>query len=729
MNPSQLLTPLKSVFGYDAFRPLQQEIMEASLDGRDVLAILPTGGGKSLCYQLPALQRSGLTVVVSPLIALMKDQVDQLQEAGVAATFLNSSLSAREARSRLEDLERGQYKLLYLAPERLFLPDFLEKLKNWQVTALAIDEAHCISEWGHDFRPEYRQLASLRKHFPGVPVVALTATATERVQKDIVAQLHLQEPGQFVASFNRPNLTYRVIPKQRPRRQVLDYVGVNRDVSGIIYCQSRKAVEDYAVTLQEAGHKALPYHAGLPQEERIRNQEAFIRDDVQVICATIAFGMGINKPNVRYVLHADLPKNIESYYQETGRAGRDGLPSECVLLFSAGDIAKYSHFIDQVEDEQAARIARQQLRQMADFAEYADCRRGALLRYFGETYTADNCASCDNCLDDREEVDVTIECQKLLSCIFRINQGGYPMGLNHAVDVLRGSENLKVIGKGHQRLSTHGIGRDQPAEYWQGLGKQLIQRGFLKLSDDGYNTVELTPEAKQALKERRSFRMKPIRTKVTAAARSKAKSGAIECDEGLFEVLRKLRKDLADARGVPPYVVFGDVALRQMARRYPRDDRAFLAIPGVGARKLKEYGAPFIEVIDEWLHENDPRDFEPNGFLDPAPRIKKRKDPDGLNATSRTTLELFQQGKTVETIAAERSLNTTTVESHLANCIEAGKLTSLDGLVDAIELERIRDAVDEHGTEMLRPIYETLNEQISYGKIRLAVAMLERKKR
>ena len=727
MDATNLLAPLKSVFGYDAFRPLQKEIIEATLDGRDALAILPTGGGKSLCYQLPALQREGLTVVVSPLIALMKDQVDQLQAAGVAGTFLNSSISGGEARARLSGLERGEYKLLYVAPERLFLPDFLEKLKRWKVTALAIDEAHCISEWGHDFRPEYRQLATLREHFPGIPVVALTATATERVQKDIVQQLQLKEPGQFVASFNRPNLTYRVLAKQRPRRQVLDYVAANRDVSGIIYCQSRRAVEDYALALQEAGHKAMPYHAGLSQSERIANQEAFIRDDVQVICATIAFGMGINKPNVRYVLHADLPKNIESYYQETGRAGRDGLPAECLLLFSGGDIAKYSHFIDQVEDEQAARIARQQLRQMADFAEYADCRRGALLRYFGETSKESNCGSCDNCLDDREEVDVTVECQKILSCIFRINQASYPMGLNHSVDVLRGSENLKVLGKGHQRLTTHGIGKDQPAEYWQGLGKQLIQRGYLKLSDDGYNTVELTPEAGQALKERLKFRMKPIRTKAaTPASRSKVKAGAIECDEGLFEVLRKIRKELADARGVPPYVIFGDVALRQMARRYPRDESSFLAIPGVGQRKLDDYGGQFIEVIDEWLLENDPREFEPDGFLDPAPRIRKPKDPDELNGTSLATLQLFRAGKGIEAIAAERGLNTTTIETHLANCIEAGKLTSLDGLVEDGEYRRICDAVAEHGTAALRPIYEALGEQVSFGKIRLAVAMQQR---
>lgn len=723
MIASNLLTPLKSVFGYDAFRPLQREIMEAALGGRDALAILPTGGGKSLCYQLPALQREGLTVVVSPLIALMKDQVDQLEAAGVAATLLNSSISGAETRERLAGLERGDFKLLYLAPERLFLPDFLEKLKGWNVTALAIDEAHCISEWGHDFRPEYRQLATLREHFPGVPVVALTATATERVQQDIVQQLQLENPGQFVASFNRPNLTYRVWPKQRPRLKVLDYVAAHREASGIVYCQSRRAVEDYALALQEAGHKALPYHAGLPQSERIANQEAFIRDDAQVICATIAFGMGINKPNVRYVLHADLPKNIESYYQETGRAGRDGLPAECLLLFSAGDIAKYSHFIEQMEDAQAARIARQQLRQVADFAEYGDCRRGALLRYFGEAYSEPNCGSCDNCLDDREEVDVTTECQKLLSCIYRIQQGGYPMGLNHAVDVLRGSKNQKVASKGHHQLSTHGIGAEQPADYWQGLGKQLIQRGYLKLSDDGYNTVELTPEAAQALKTRQPFRMKPPRTRASdsAADRSKARAGAIECDEGLFEILRTMRKELADARSVPPYVIFGDVALRQMARRYPRDEAAFLKIPGVGQRKLEDYGRQFIEVIDEWLLENDPREFAAEVSTASSPAR-----PEVLSGTARTTLELFQAGKGVEAIAAERGLNSGTIETHLAKCIEASKLDSLEGLATEAELARVREAVAEHGTEALRPIFDALGGEVSYGKIRLAAAMLEK---
>ena len=609
MVQRNLEASLKQVFGYDSFRPLQREIIEASLLMRDVLAILPTGGGKSLCYQLPALERGGLTVVVSPLIALMKDQVDQLQAAGVAATFLNSSLRSSEARQRLAGLEHGEFQLLYLAPERLFLEGFIEKLKHWKVSALAIDEAHCISEWGHDFRPEYRQLASLRELLPNIPVTALTATATNRVRQDIVTQLCLHDPEIHVASFNRPNLTYRILPKQKPREQVLDYVRHNEEVSGIIYCQSRKSAEDYAEQLRGHGIQALPYHAGLPQQERTHNQEAFIRDDVSAICATVAFGMGINKPNVRYVLHADLPKNIESYYQETGRAGRDGLPAECLLLFSAGDVMKYRHFIEEMVDETAARVAQQQLRQMADFAEFTGCRRANLLRYFGEELPDENCRSCDNCLDDRKEIDVTVSCQKLLSCVYRINRQGYAMGLKHTVDVLRGSKNARVLNKGHDRLSTHGIGVDQTADYWLSLGRQLIQKNYLKLSDDGYGTVDLTTNAVQALRKGTEIHMKLPQPK--EVPKRPKRTGTIECDDGLFEILRGIRKQLADKRGVPPYVIFGDVALRHMARHYPRNEEAFLAIPGVGRQKLREYGTLFLEVIEEWLAENDSRDFPP----------------------------------------------------------------------------------------------------------------------
>ncbi|MEO6994684.1 MAG: DNA helicase RecQ, partial [Lacunisphaera sp.] len=458
---------LKTTFGYNAFRPLQREIIDTALAGRDVFALLPTGGGKSLCFQLPALHRHGLTIVVSPLIALMKDQVDQLQAAGVAATYLNSSVGADEARSRLRGLHRGEWRLLYVAPERLMLDGWKENLVAWKVTALAIDEAHCVSEWGHDFRPEYRQIARLRTLLPGVPVMALTATATERVRADIVQQLQLRDPAVFVASFNRPNLTYRVLAKDQPLKQIIDFVRKREEESGIIYCASRATTERTAEALAGRGFSARPYHAGLDAEERSRNQEAFLRDDVKIICATIAFGMGINKPNVRWVIHHDLPKNIEGYYQETGRAGRDGLPGDCLLLFSGGDAAKQTHFIEEITDEHEKNVARAQLRQIMRYAESAGCRRGELLDYFGETFPSDNCGACDNCLEPRETYDGTIVAQKFLSCIYRIRQTGrFGVGLNHIIEVLTGAETEKIARWDHQRLTTYGIGRELARPAW-----------------------------------------------------------------------------------------------------------------------------------------------------------------------------------------------------------------------------------------------------------------------
>src|SRR6266702_1841700 len=471
---------LKKYFGYDEFRPLQEEIVTDALAGRDVFALMPTGGGKSLCFQLPALMRDGLTIVVSPLISLMKDQVDALQTSGIAATFLNSALNATEARTRLRGLHRSEYRLLYVAPERLMLEHFLENAKRWNTVQIAIDEAHCISEWGHDFRPEYRELAKLRTFFPHVPIMALTATATERVRKDIVQQLELRDALCYVASFNRPNLAYRVIPKSAPYEQVLAFIRGRPNESGIVYCASRKSADSLATRLGEDAISAKPYHAGLTTAERTKNQELFLRDDARVITATIAFGMGINKLNVRFVAHYDLPKNLESYYQETGRAGRDGLPSECVLLFSASDVAKQIHFIEE-KSESEARIARAQLQQMVHYAETRECRRMTLLGYFGEKYPEPSCEGCDNCLTPRETFDGTIPAQKFLSCVHRIHaKSGFGFGLNHVVDVLRGADTETIRQRGHNELSTYGIGRDLKRESWQAIGRELLrlfQRG------------------------------------------------------------------------------------------------------------------------------------------------------------------------------------------------------------------------------------------------------------
>src|SRR6266550_441616 len=441
---------------------------------------MPTGGGKSLCFQLPALMRDGLTIVVSPLISLMKDQVDALQTSGIAATYLNSTLNREEAKARWRGLHRGEYRMLYVAPERLMLDAFLERALNWNIAQFAIDEAHCISEWGHDFRPEYRELKKLRKHLPDVPLMALTATATERVRADVIKQLELRDARFYVASFNRPNLTYRVVPKTAPYEQLLAFIRSRPNDSGIIYCASRKSTESGARNLNEDDVSAKPYHAGLTNAERTKHQDAFLRDDVRVITATIAFGMGINKPNVRFVVHYDLPKNLESYYQETGRAGRDGLPSECVLLFSPGDVAKQLHFIDE-KNEHEQRIAHEQLRAVVAYAETRLCRRATLLRYFGEQFTQSSCDGCDNCLNPRETFDGTVPAQKFLSCVYRIHaRHGFGFGLGHVVDVLRGADTEAIRQRGHNKLSTYGIGRDLKREAWQAIGRELLRLGLVE---------------------------------------------------------------------------------------------------------------------------------------------------------------------------------------------------------------------------------------------------------
>ena len=606
-DPSEPLEgTLRRVFGYHAFRPLQREIIEDSLAGRDVFALLPTGGGKSLCFQLPALRRAGLTVVISPLIALMKDQVDALRSNGVGAACLNSALDDASRRETWRRLHRGEIRLLYIAPERLFAGTLLDELARWQLGAVAVDEAHCISEWGHDFRPEYRQLSQLRERFPAVPFLALTATATQRVRDDIVRQLHLREPATYVASFNRPNLTYRVEAKGQTSDRIARFARARPKEAGIVYCASRNATESLAERLVKEGVRALPYHAGLSPETRAANQERFLRDEVQVMCATIAFGMGINKPNVRFVLHHDLPKNIEGYYQETGRAGRDGLPSECVLYFSPGDVAKQIAFIDEKTDENERAVASAQLRQMVHYAEASGCRRESLLGYFGETFPPGGCGGCDNCLSPREDYDGTVHAQKFLSCVYRVRQkSGFDVGLNHLVAVLTGSEAEGVLRWQHHTLSTFGIGKELGRNEWGAIGRELVRLGLLRQASGMMPTVSLTDEGMATLKERRTVRLtKPREAPKASVPRAVTASGAVTCDEVLFEKLRRLRKRLADEQGVPPYIVFGDVSLRHMARDYPTTERDFLAIPGVGETKLRVYGDEFLAEIESHVAAN-----------------------------------------------------------------------------------------------------------------------------
>jgi len=710
-NPPNLLPLLKQYFGFTSFRPLQEEIIRDSLAGKDVFALLPTGGGKSLCFQLPALVRDGLTVVVSPLIALMKDQVDALQAAGVAATFLNSSLAAGESRNRLRGLHNGEFKLLYVAPERLMLSGFLEDLQRWNVRLIAVDEAHCISEWGHDFRPEYRQISELRNLFPKVPFMALTATATGRVREDIVSHLKLREPKCYVASFNRPNLTYRVIAKNKPFDQLFEFLRARPKESGIVYCLSRKGAESVAERLNENGIKAKPYHAGLTPKERSEHQELFLRDDVRVVCATIAFGMGINKPNVRFVVHYDLPKNIEGYYQETGRAGRDGLPGECVLLFSAGDAVKQTMFIDEKPNPQEQQIAREQLQQMVHYAECASCRRSELLAYFGEEFSADDCGACDNCLSPRATFDGTLAAQKFLSCVFRIREkNGFGVGLNHVVEVLTGADTEKIRKWEHTELSTFGIGKEHSRPEWAAIGRELVRLGFLRQTTEKFSTLELTNTGAAILKSRTQVTL----TKPVAAPETKVHHvGDIACDETLFERLRELRKRLADERDVPAYIVFSDVALRQMARNYPASEGEFARISGVGEKKLREYGEVFLNEIALHLATNPRQIFADDSFVVPLPQRSQVGD------SARETLRHFRAGESVEQIAASRGLVAGTIYGHLATAIEAGEKIDLAQLLNAEAQAEIAAAFKRTGWGNLVGARELLGEKYDYGLLRI----------
>jgi ATP-dependent DNA helicase RecQ len=609
---SQLDHLLKQHFGHDAFRPMQRQIVDDALAGRDVFVILPTGGGKSLCYQLPALlDDAGTTVVVSPLIALMQNQVDLLQANGIAATFLNSTLDLDELYHREQDALAGKYRLIYLAPERLMAPAGRALLAKLDISRFAIDEAHCISEWGHDFRPEYRMLGQLRTGFAGkfraVPVMALTATATPRVADDIVRELELRDAAQHRGGFERTNLYYEIRPKQRVVPQILEHLEANPLAEGIVYCQSRKRCEEIAEKLRADGIAALPYHAGLPPEVRERNQHAFIFGDARVVCATIAFGMGVDKPDVRFVVHADLPRHIEGYYQETGRAGRDGLPAECILFYSGGDRSKIEYFSQQKETEAEQQHAREQLDQVVKYCHALGCRTQALLAHFGEAHSG-GCGHCDNCLKPPKVTDATEDAQKLLSAVARTGQR---FGLGHVINVLRGSHAERVTSHGHHELSVHGLGQSQPTGYWRQLAEKLFQDHQLATTADEYRTVHLTPGSKAVLKGEVKVELAQSRATKDPSqrprnSRSTTSGGGgvdpdLPIDENLFNKLRELRREIAAEQNVPPYIVFGDAALRQMAQSTPTTNDQFLHINGVGQTKLDRYGPAFLEAIQEHL--------------------------------------------------------------------------------------------------------------------------------
>ena len=708
------LAALKKHFGYAAFRPLQEEIVRDALAGRDVFALMPTGGGKSLCFQLPALLRNGLTIVISPLISLMKDQVDALQASGVAATFLNSALDGTQARSRLRGLYNGEFRLLYVAPERLMLESFIEKVKEWKITQIAIDEAHCISEWGHDFRPEYRELVRLREILPDVPIMALTATATERVRGDVLQQLKLRDPQCYIASFDRPNLTYRVVPKSSPYDQLLEFLENRPNDSGIVYCASRKTADSVAAKLNADGVATKPYHAGLEAKERAQNQEMFLRDDVRVVSATIAFGMGINKPNVRFVVHYDLPKNIESYYQETGRAGRDGLPGECVLLFSASDVVKQTRFIEE-KSESEARIAREQLRQMVHYAETRECRRTTLLRYFAEERPDESCNGCDNCLNPRETFDGTVAAQKFLSCVLRVQQkSGFAFGLNHIVEVLTGADTEPIRQRRHNELSTYGIGREIKRDAWQALGRELLRLGLVEVAPGKFATLQVTDDGRAALRERTPITLTKQIEK--PAARTKQRAGEIECDETLFTLLRGVRRTLADERNVPAYVIFSDVALREMARSYPTTPAEFRRIPGVGEQKLRDFADVFLAAILDYLKTNPRVNFAPA----PASRPSRRRV---LNDSEAETLRRFRAGEAIDEIARARGFVRNTILSHLALAVEAGAPLTAEQVFTSEQRKEMGAAFARAGSQGLLGIRDLLGGKYEVGELRIFRAL------
>ena len=714
MNITQAEEILKHSFGFDTFRHHQREAIETLLAGRDCVVLMPTGGGKSLCYQIPALMFDGLTVVISPLIALMKDQVDALRSNGVNAAFLNSAQTGPEQVDVFRRIRNGELKLLYVAPERIMQngDQFLDFLRGIQVSLFAIDEAHCVSSWGHDFRPEYRQLAILKRAFPGVPVVALTATADEPVRRDIVERLAIRDAKVLVSSFNRPNIKYIVQPKRNSYSRLLDFLEGRREESGIVYCLSRASVDNLAADLTAEGFAALPYHAGLDKKSRDENQNKFLNDEAKIIVATIAFGMGIDKPNVRFVVHMDLPKNIESYYQETGRAGRDGLPSDALLFFSLADVIKLRSFAEVEGDPQQTEIMLQKLERMGHFGELKTCRRRYLLEYFDETLDED-CGNCDNCQTEFENFDGTIIAQKALSAVARTGQR---FGLSYLIEFLRGSKSQKIREE-HKELKTYGIGADLSKEEWTSYFKQLIAQGYLLQTGGAYPTISLTDRSGDVL--RGNVEVKLVKVAATIDDYDADSAIPTEYDRELFDILRKERLEIAREEQVPPYIIFSDVSLVEMASYFPHSPDEMIRISGVGDTKLERYGTRFIRMIAEYC---DTRGIQPRQKPGAAKRAARQRRPQGPGDTHKETLRMYRTGHSVESIAAARGLAVSTIEGHLARFIESGEI-DLHELVPPAKAEIIRAAlIEADAGEAVGPVKARLGEDFSYGEIRAVMA-------
>lgn len=705
---------LKRHFGYNEFRAYQKEIIQALLRQKDVLAILPTGAGKSICYQLPALLQPGTAIVVSPLISLMQDQVVSLFKNGIAAAFINSSLSYQDMKSVMQQL--ADYKLLYVAPERLLDPSFMERLKEMEVSFFVIDEAHCISQWGHSFRVEYRKLSILKQTFPQCPIIALTATATPDVEKDIQLQLAMQSPQVIKGSFNRPNLSIKLSPKIQSDKQLDTFLKEQGGHSGIIYAATRKGVEQTFQHLQQAGYAVGRYHAGLSEKERANSQHAFLHDQVMIMVATVAFGMGIHKPDIRFIIHLDMPRTVEQYYQEIGRAGRDGLPAECLMLYSTQDFVIYNTFLEDLEDPVVRKQMKAKTEAMYRLCTSLKCRRRGLLRYFGEDFMQERCGSCDNCSEEFEKVEGTVVAQKVLSCVYRLKQG---VGTKMVVDVLRGSKNQHLLQRGYDQVSTYGLLRDLSEQEVRYYIESLLHLGYLRLTEGEYPVLKWTERSEAVVKgleavyfRKRDFKM--AKDQREQQPRKIKETTTLHYDEALFDKLRQLRLQYAREEEVPPFVVFSDRALQEMAVYYPQTQQEFVKINGVGPIKWLKYGDKFLEEICK--HVSQRPHFQREQIASPLQRLSSTEE----------TVALYRQGLSIEEIMQKRQFVRGTIITHLAEGIEQGMEIDLLPLVSTEKQRAIEAVIEEIGAERLAPIKERVSSDITYDDIRLVAAYYRR---
>ena len=698
---------LKKFFGYDSFRTGQEEIVNQILMGKDVLGIMPTGAGKSICYQVPALMLPGVTIVISPLISLMKDQVDSLNAMGIPATFINSTLSASEYAGAVQNILYDVYKIIYIAPERLNSSSFIDILKSINISMITVDEAHCISQWGHDFRPTYREIANVISTLKKRPIVsAFTATATDIVRDDIINLLKLQKPYVLTTGFDRANLTFSVEYPISKRKFITDFVKKNRDVSGIIYCLTRKTVIALYDELSALGYKVSKYHGGMTEKERTQNQEDFVYDRTSIMVATNAFGMGIDKPDVRFVIHYDIPKSLEGYYQEAGRAGRDGDNSRCILLFSRADIITNKFLIEQTEHKSDTSVEYKKLNDIIDYCNTDMCLRKYILEYFGELPLFDNCHNCGNCLSEVEKADITVDAMKILSCIKRLKE---KYGSGVVTDVLKGSNTYKNQMLGFDKLSTFGIMSEYSKNTIKDLIYFLITEGYIETFGDKYPVLRLTPSASKVLFEGEKVTIK----------RKIEKSIEVQIDEvydaKLFEILKALRKRISEETHVPPFIVFSDTSLKQMATYFPTSEEQMLKISGVGYSKFDKYGNRFLETIRPYVSENN---ITPKEIPIETPKKKSSVESSPKVNTAEISYNLFKQGKSIKEIAEERGFVTTTIETHLLKYFENGENIDLSKYIHSNYEQDIYNAIDTYGAEKLRVLKDALPEGVSYFDIK-----------